>query len=98
MNIDHLKTERNHYAIYFKRRANKHRSFRGLRYIVRHQNYVLKSDGLDNYEYMYCKDVRGIYYEDDALIGSDVCAAYERLMQLGWPQHHKFYLVPKDEI
>lgn len=37
--------------------------FSGLRYIVRHQNYVLKSDGLDNYEYMYCKDGRGIYYE-----------------------------------
>lgn len=72
--------------------------FEGLRYLVRHQNYVLKSDGLDNYEYMYYKDGKGIYYEDDALIGSDVCAAYERLMQLDWPRQHKFYLVPKDEI
>lgn len=57
--------------------------FRGLRYLIRHQDYVLKSDGLDNYEYIYCKDDRGIYYEDDALIGSDICSAYERLMQLG---------------
>ena len=72
--------------------------FDGLHYLVRHQDYVLQSDGLDNYEYMYYKDGKGIYYEDNTLIGSDICSAYERLMQLGWPQQHKFYLVLKDEI
>lgn len=72
--------------------------FEGLRYLARHRDYVLKSDGLDNYEYMYCKNGGGIHYEDDALIGSDICSAYERLVQLGWPQKHKFYLVLKDEL
>lgn len=72
--------------------------FDGLHYLARHRDYVLKSDGLDDYEYMYCKNGEGIYYEDNALIGSDMCSAYERLMQLGWPQKHKFYLVLKDEL
>ena len=53
--------------------------------------FRLYSDGLDFDEYMFCKE-GGIYYEDLCFIGRDDYEACERLSELNWVNHHKFFI------
>ena len=57
----------------------------------------LKSNGLEENEYMFYNKEKGICYDDNFVIGITPIRAFHVLMALGWPVGKKFYYIAEGE-